>query len=99
VIGEKCVMSRGDLILTPTGQWHEHGHDGDKPVVWLDILDLPLVYYMEASYHINGERQAVKQGSGDAAYAHGGVVPSVDFERADNLTRCCVTPGPRPRPR
>jgi gentisate 1,2-dioxygenase len=52
VDGEKCPMSRGDLILTPTGLWHEHGHDGTEPVVWLDVLDLPLVYYMEASYHI-----------------------------------------------
>src|SRR5574343_113948 len=59
VDGEKCHMSRGDLILTPTGLWHEHGHDGDAPVVWLDVLDLPLVYYMEASYHINGTRQTV----------------------------------------
>ena len=83
VNGEKCVMSRGDLILTPTGQWHEHGHDGDKPVVWLDVLDLPLVYYMEASYHINGTRQTVKPDRGDKLYAHGGMVPSVDFERAD----------------
>jgi gentisate 1,2-dioxygenase len=83
VNGEKCVMQRGDLILTPTGQWHEHGHDGDQPVVWLDVLDLPLVYYMEASYHINGARQAVKPDRGDITYAHGGIVPSVDFERAD----------------
>ena len=29
VDGEKCLMSRGDLILTPTGLWHEHGHEGD----------------------------------------------------------------------
>ena len=57
VEGEKCVMQRGDLILTPTGLWHEHGHDGDKPVTWLDVLDLPLVYYMEASYHVDGERK------------------------------------------
>ena len=49
VDGEKCPMSRGDLILTPTGLWHEHGHDGTEPVVWLDVLDLPMVYYMEAS--------------------------------------------------
>ncbi|HUL65665.1 MAG TPA: cupin domain-containing protein, partial [Burkholderiaceae bacterium] len=52
--GEKCPMSRGDLVLTPTGLWHEHGHDGSAPVVWLDVLDLPLVYYMEASYHVEG---------------------------------------------
>ncbi len=30
VDGEKCPMSRGDLILTPTGLWHEHGHDGTE---------------------------------------------------------------------
>ena len=83
VDGEKCVMQRGDLILTPSGLWHEHGHDGDAPVVWLDVLDLPLVYYMEASYHINGSRQAVQPGRGEVAYAQGGMVPTVDFERAD----------------
>jgi len=81
VDGEKCPMSRGDLILTPTGLWHEHGHDGDKPVVWLDVLDLPLVYYMEASYHIDGERQAVKPGRGDRAYARGGLLPTPLFQR------------------
>jgi gentisate 1,2-dioxygenase len=82
VDGEKCPMSRGDLILTPTGLWHEHGHDGTDPVIWLDVLDLPLVYYMEASYHVNGERQQVKQGQGFKAYAHGGVMPTTVFQRS-----------------
>ena len=75
-------MQRGDLILTPTGLWHEHGHDGDSPVVWLDVLDLPLVYYMEASYHVDGGRQAVKPQRGDRAYSRGGVVPTPVFERS-----------------
>ncbi len=83
VDGEKCPMSRGDLILTPTGLWHEHGHDGTEPVVWLDVLDLPLVYYMEASYHVDGPRQSVKPGRGDRTYAHGGVVPTPVFTRTD----------------
>jgi gentisate 1,2-dioxygenase len=82
VDGEKCPMVRGDLILTPTGLWHEHGHDGSEPVVWLDVLDLPLVYYMEASYHLDGGRQTVKPGRGDRAYARGGVVPTPVFERS-----------------
>ena len=82
VDGEKCVMQRGDLILTPTGLWHEHGHDGSEPVVWLDVLDLPLVYYMEASYHINGTRQAVKPQHGERAYARGGLMPAPVFERS-----------------
>ena len=82
VEGEKCAMQRGDLILTPTGLWHEHGHDGTDPVIWLDVLDLPLVYYMEASYHINGARQTVVPGQSDKSYARGGVVPSHVFERS-----------------
>ena len=81
VDGEKCPMSRGDLILTPTGLWHEHGHDGQDPVVWLDVLDLPLVYYMEASYHINGERQTVQPGQGDRRNVRAGVAPTRMFER------------------
>ena len=82
VDGQKCPMSRGDLILTPTGLWHEHGHDGKDPVIWLDVLDLPLVFYMEASYHVNGDRQTVVPGRGDKQYAHGGVVPTKVFERS-----------------
>jgi gentisate 1,2-dioxygenase len=82
VDGEKCAMQRGDLILTPTGLWHEHGHDGTEPVVWLDVLDLPLVYYMEASYHVDGGRQAVTPGQGERRYARGGLVPTAVFERS-----------------
>ena len=82
VNGEKCPMSRGDLILTPTGLWHEHGHDGTDPVVWLDVLDLPLVYYMEASYHINGERQSIQTGTGDQQNTRAGVAPTRMFDRS-----------------
>lgn len=82
VDGEKCPMSRGDLILTPTGLWHEHGHDGADPVIWLDVLDLPLVYYMEASYHINGDRQTIAAGRGDVQNVRAGVAPTRMFERS-----------------
>jgi gentisate 1,2-dioxygenase len=82
VEGEKCPMSRGDLILTPTGLWHEHGHDGTEPVIWLDVLDLPLAYYLEVSYHLNGSRQETQPGQGDRAYASAGVVPTKVFGRS-----------------
>jgi gentisate 1,2-dioxygenase len=81
VEGVKCPMSRGDLILTPTGLWHEHGHEGVEPVVWLDVLDLPLVYYLEASYHVNGESQAVTANGGAFDVAHPGLLPTPLFER------------------
>ncbi len=44
--GEKAYMEVGDLILTPSWVWHDHGHDGDVPVVWLDGLDIPLIRYL-----------------------------------------------------
>lgn len=44
--GERAYMEVGDLILTPSWQWHDHGHTGDEPVVWLDGLDIPLVRYL-----------------------------------------------------
>lgn len=43
VDGERCIMEPGDLILTPSGSWHEHGNETNAPMIWLDGLDLPLV--------------------------------------------------------
>ncbi len=82
VDGQKCPMLRGDLILTPTGLWHEHGHDGQDPVVWLDVLDLPLMHLLEVSYHVNGARQTVQAAQGERRYAQGGLLPTPVFERS-----------------
>lgn len=46
VNGQPCPMEYGDLILTPAWCWHEHRHDGDEPVLWLDALDVPLHAYL-----------------------------------------------------
>lgn len=58
VDGEKLPMNRGDVVLTPGGEWHDHGHEGDEPVVWLDALDLPLFVYLEGSYAEEAPLQA-----------------------------------------
>jgi gentisate 1,2-dioxygenase len=50
VDGVKCVMERGDFIITPPMRWHDHGHEGSTPVVWLDGLDIPLVRAFDASW-------------------------------------------------
>ena len=41
VHGKRISMQRGDVILTPTWNWHDHGKDGSGPMIWLDGLDLP----------------------------------------------------------
>lgn len=41
VHGRRIRMQRGDVILTPTWNYHDHGKDGSGPMIWLDGLDLP----------------------------------------------------------
>ena len=48
--GDKCVMSRGDLVLTPSWDWHDHGCESDEPMIWMDGLDLPLVGDLDATF-------------------------------------------------
>lgn len=77
VNGEKCPMEKGDLILTPSGTWHEHGHDGKNPVVWMDALDLPVLLKLEASYAVEGEPQkpSNRPDRSQTTYRRAGLLP------------------------
>jgi gentisate 1,2-dioxygenase len=50
VNGEKMPMETGDVVLTPGGCWHGHGHDGAEPAYWLDVLDVPLIQLLEPMF-------------------------------------------------
>jgi gentisate 1,2-dioxygenase len=80
VDGEACAMEPGDLILTPTGQWHEHRHGGQGPMIWLDVLDLPLMVYLDVSYVVEGTAQTARRP--DFPYAAGGLAPIAHGRRA-----------------
>ena len=80
VEGEACAMEPGDLILTPTGQWHEHRHQGRVPVIWLDVLDLPLMVYLDVSYAVEGTAQTAQPPA--YGYAAGGLAPVAHGQRA-----------------
>jgi len=43
VDGEPLPMETGDLITTPGWGYHDHYNEGDRPVIWLDVLDVRLV--------------------------------------------------------
>lgn len=47
VNGTRHPMETGDIVLTPGGHWHGHGHDGTEQAYWFDCLDLPLVHLLE----------------------------------------------------
>jgi gentisate 1,2-dioxygenase len=87
VEGERCEASRGDLILTPNGTWHDHGNDSSQPVVWIDMLDWPLIEFLDCAWvdhdyegHNGGSNtksQPTKHEDGysDRLYGLGGVIP------------------------
>ncbi len=50
VDGDKVFMSPGDFIITPTGVFHDHGAEGDEPVMWLDGLDVPVVQMLNCGF-------------------------------------------------
>ena len=84
--GERCEAARGDLILTPNGTWHDHGNDGSEPVVWIDVLDFPLMEFLDCVWldeaypggtHGNSRAQPVTLPSSYShkLYGQGGLVP------------------------
>lgn len=44
VQGERMFMEEGDFLTTPQGLWHGHAHTGTEPMIWMDCLDIPLIY-------------------------------------------------------
>jgi gentisate 1,2-dioxygenase len=50
VDGERCLMTPGDLVVTPAYAWHDHANDTDEAMVWFDGLDLPLAAYLDAQF-------------------------------------------------
>jgi len=51
VSGVRCDMRPGDLVLTPSWQWHDHTNSGEQNMVWFDGLDLPLISFLDAVFY------------------------------------------------
>jgi gentisate 1,2-dioxygenase len=86
VDGEKLPMEEGDLVLTPGGDWHDHGHEGTGPVVWLDALDIPVFVNLEGAYAEEAPLQSPRNRP-DASlveYQAAGLVPA---RRPQAMTR------------
>lgn len=75
VDGKACPMEFGDLVLTPGMCWHEHRHDGSVPVVWLDVLDVPLHQTLGTVVFQPGPMEDAPPTMDDAAFAAPGILP------------------------
>ena len=61
VDGAKYEMAPGDLILTPSWSWHDHGNESSEAIIWVDGLDSPLVHFLGVGFfeHFSQDRQPV----------------------------------------
>jgi gentisate 1,2-dioxygenase len=86
VEGEKVPMHVGDLIATPNWTWHDHGHEGTEPVVWMDGLDTPFTNFFGATFREDHpeEKQPLTREAGAAAAFYGTNMLPVDFTRGTN---------------
>jgi len=78
VEGEKTVMKPGDFVITANWAAHDHGNTSKKPMVWLDVLDLPTVNFFESMFaeHLDEEAQTTAREDGDSMARYGsGVLP------------------------
>ena len=78
VDGERTWLNPGDFVITPNWTWHDHANEGDVPVVWLDVLDTPLIDLLDTVFRENypASQQQICRPDGDANARYGaGLLP------------------------
>jgi gentisate 1,2-dioxygenase len=80
VEGDPVAMTRGDLLLTPGMHFHEHHNTSDRPMAWIDGLDIPLVRQLDAGFFEFGPDQLATRETPAASrnerlWGHPGLVP------------------------
>lgn len=82
VDGERAYMEPGDLILTPSWTYHDHGSEISEPVMWLDGLDIPIVQLLDAGFceDLSQDQQQVARPVGDALARYGANMLPVDYK-------------------
>ncbi len=73
VDGERTIMHEGDFVITPPWAWHDHGNESERPIFWLDGLDIPLVQFLDASFaeQLGEDAQKLLRPAGDSAARFG----------------------------
>jgi gentisate 1,2-dioxygenase len=82
VEGERTLMEPGDFVITPSWTWHDHGNETDRPMVWLDGLDVPMIRLLDTSFaeQLNADSQSVSRPEGDSLARFGTNMVPVDWK-------------------
>lgn len=80
VDGDPVAMRRGDLLLTPAMHFHEHHNTTDRPMAWIDGLDIPLVRQLDAGFFEFGPdevsvRDTPVRSRNERLWGHPGLTP------------------------
>jgi gentisate 1,2-dioxygenase len=99
VDGEKAYMEEGDLILTPSWTWHDHGNPSDRPMVWLDGLDIPILRFMTTTFveHYADPVYPESRPAGDSLARYGANMLPVNETRAKTTSPVFRYPFERSR--
>ena len=73
VEGERVTMHAGDFIITPSWSWHDHGNPSDEPIIWMDVLDIPVVELLDAQFmeKFQNETQMTTRTGGESFARYG----------------------------
>jgi gentisate 1,2-dioxygenase len=90
VAGDKVPLKPGDIVYCGPNFWHDHKNEGSTDMVFLDVLDIPLLQYLGVSeWYFNAAEV-----SGSKDEIHHPVTHSPDF---DNSHKSRIQPTARPR--
>ena len=80
VDGDPVAMRRGDFL--PQAGWHWHGHHNrtDRPMAWIDGLDIPFQYALDATFFEFGpdavpEQTTPEHSRSERLWGHPGLRP------------------------
>jgi len=80
VNGDPVAMRRGDFLLTPGWNFHGHHNETDRPMAWIDGLDIPFVHYTDTSFFEFGSDRVTDESTPDVSrseklWCHPGLRP------------------------
>ncbi|MGC0366560.1 gentisate 1,2-dioxygenase [Rhodococcus sp. 27YEA15] len=80
--GDPIPMGRGDFLPQAGWNWHAHHNATDKPMAWIDGLDIPFQYQMESQFFEFGrdeisdaERITPSRSRSERLWGHPGLRP------------------------
>jgi gentisate 1,2-dioxygenase len=99
VEGERVMMRPGDFVLTPGWTWHDHGHLGSEPVIWLDALDNPFGQFFGAIFREEypHDTHPVTYADGDAAARYGSGLLPIEQRSGGHASPLLIYPYDRTR--